>query len=128
METPVLTIRNKEVYQGKENRTLVNLVSAGLSKDSTKTDTVIFKFNATLIGASFSDISTNTSVVEVDTSATTLSSGIEAFAQGIAKADKTIIDLGENVILRPGETITVSIIPNAANPDVTASFNWIDDF
>lgn len=128
VETPVITIRNKNVYQGIENRTLTKLEFAGLSQDSTKTATVKFTYNATLTGASFSDVSTNTSTVEVDTSATAISGGIVAFAQGIAQKDKIVFDLGGDVSLGPGDTITISIIPNAANPDVTAALNWVDDF
>ncbi len=128
-ESPVITIRNKEVYQSVVNRTNMVISFAGLSQDSSKTATVNFTFNATLVGAVFADVSTSTSVAQVDTTATSMSAGTVAFAQGIARTDKTIFQLtDENVILHPGDSLTISIIPVAANPDVTAVFNWIDDF
>lgn len=128
-ETPVITIRCKEVFQGVLNRTSMVISFAGLSQDSTKTTTVIFTFNATLTAASFSDVSSNTSVAEVDTTATALTGGVEAFAQGIGRTDKTIFQLSDDeVFLHPGDTLTISIIANAQNPDVTAALNWVDDF
>ncbi len=128
-ERPVLTIRNREVYQSVVNRTSMILSFAGLSQDGTKTGTVKFTFNATLTGASFSDVSANTSVAQVDTAATVISGGTVAFAQGIARTDKTLFELSdEDVILHPGDSLTISLIANANNPDVTAAFNWIDDF
>ncbi len=128
-ESPVITIRNKEVYQSAVNRTVMILSFAGLSQDTTKTSTVIFTRDATLTGAVFADVSASTSVAQVDTTATTISGGDIIFAQGIARTDKTtfrVVD--DKVILHPGESMTISIIPVAANPDVTAAFNWIDDF
>ena len=127
VETPVLTIRNKEIYQGKQNRVLTKLSFVGASQDSTKPTLVIFTFNAVLTGALFTDVGDNTSVA-VDSVATGISGGEIAFAQGIAREDKTVFELGENVVLRPGDTLTISIIPAVANPSVIASFNWVDDF
>lgn len=127
-QTPVLTIRNKKVYQGVINKVRTRVSFAGLSQDSTKTSNVIFTLNSTLTGASFSDVSSNTSTVESDDSATSISGGQLAFAQGISRTDKTVFTLSEDVVLNPGDSLTISIIPNAANPDVTAAFNWVDDF
>ncbi len=128
-ERPVITIRNKEVYQSVLNRTSMILSFAGLSQDGTKTATVRFTFNATLTGAVWADVSASTSVAQVDTTATTISGGNEVFAQGIARTDKTDFQISdEDVVLHPGDTLTISLIANANNPDVTAAFNWIDDF
>ena len=102
---------------------------AGLSQDSTKTSTVKFTFNAVLTGAVWADVSAATSVAQVDTTATVISGGSVAFAQGIARTDKTIFQLSDDeVVLHPGDSLTISIIPVAINPDVTAAINWIDDF
>lgn len=128
VETPVITIRNKQVYQGKENRVDILLSFAGLSQDSTKTATVRATVNGTLTGASFSDVSTNTSPIEVDISASAISGGEIEGSQGISKAGGTQFDPKGDLLLKPGETFTLSIIPNAGNPDVTAAVTWIDDF
>lgn len=127
-ETPVLTIRNKVVYQGVINRVHTILGLLGLSQDSTKTATVILTRNAKLTAASFSDVDTH-SPIEVDSSATGISGGNILGTQGIAKEDKTDFPRPDpRERLAPGDTVTISIIPNAANPDVTAQFNYIDDF
>lgn len=63
------------------------------------------------------------------TPATAITGGYEAFAEGIAKADKTSFNLtGQDIKLGPGDTLTISIVPNAANPDVNAAINWVDKF
>lgn len=128
VERPVLTIRNKLVYQGVLNRVHTLLGGLGLSQDSTKTALVLVTKNASLTGASFSDADDN-STIEVDTSATDMSGGEVLGVQGITKVDKTEIPNPDpHVELPPGETFTISIIPNASNPDVAAAFNWIDNF
>lgn len=128
IEHPMLTIRNKEVYKGTHNRTHVFLSFAGLTQDSTKPAIVQYTFNAVLTGASFSDVDSN-SIVEVDTTATAMSGGSVAFADGVAKAGRSLFLLqGEDVIIGPGVSLTISIIPGANTPDTVAAFNWIDDF
>lgn len=128
VETAVLSIRNKVVFQGVINRVHSILGLFGLSQDSTKTATVLFTLNAELTGASFADVDTH-SPIEVDSSATGLSGGDVLSTQGIAKEDKTDFPRPDPPVrLAPGDILTISIIPNAANPDVTAEFNWVDDF
>lgn len=128
VETPVLTIRNKLVYQGVLNRVHTILGLLGLSQDSTRTASVILTRNATLTGAVFADVDNN-STVEVDSSASAISGGEIIGTDGIAKEDKTDIprpDPPEQ--LAPGDTVTISIIPEALNPEVNAEVNWVDDF
>lgn len=127
VETPVITLRNRVLYKGVLNRSNIVLSFAGLSQDGTKTATVLFRFNAVLTGASFAEVNAD-SISEIDIAAIEAVGGSEAFAQGIARTDKTVFQLtDEKVTLHPGDTLTISIIPNANNPDVTAAINWIDD-
>ncbi len=128
VEAPVLTIRNKETFQGQVNRVDTLLSLLNLSQDSVKTSTVLLTFNATLTDASFVDAQSSHSTVEVDVSATALTGGEILTAQGIGRTDSVSFNLQEKVALLPGETLTISILPNAANPDVTAAISWVDDF
>lgn len=123
-EAPVLTIRNKEVYQGKLNRSMVGLEFASLATEGTKTVRARFYLNQVLTGTSFSDISANSSTVEYDNAATASTGGSEQLAIGLAKSDSEVIALtGTKFSLRPGDTLTVTA-QSSSSTDVTASFNW----
>ncbi len=127
-ETPVITIRNQVVYQGVINRVHAILGKPGLSQSGVKTSRVIFTRNAKLVGASFADVDLH-SPVQVDTSATAMSGGEVIGSQGIEKDGKTDIPVPDPPErIAPGDTLTMSIIPESANPEVNAGVNWIDDF
>jgi len=109
-ETPVLTIRVKEVFQSTVNRVRVKLVYAGSSVDGTKPAIVRFRVGAVLTGASFSDVSTNSSVVEVDSSATATSNGSLQYAYGLSKAGTENLSLASSTFfLGPSDTISISV-------------------
>ncbi len=128
VEKPILTIRNKLVYQSILNRVHTILGVLGLSQDSTKTATVILTRNATLTGASFSDVDSR-STIQADSSATAISGGEIIAEKPIAKEGETDFQVPDPPLrLAPGETMTISLIANANNPDVTAAHNWVDDF
>lgn len=126
-ETPIVSWRLKEVFQSKENRSKakVNLISA--SVDHVKPCAINFYANQTLTSASFSDISTATSSIEKDTSATASTGGVLLFSVYLGQTGNAIIDLKDDLTAAefgPGNTITATLAPtsgNAAEGDV--SFN-----
>lgn len=127
-ETPVLTIQNKDIFQGKENRTSVKVTFFSLAVDGTKPATFRFKVGDTLTDASYTDVSTNTSVVSYDASATASSGGQELAVVAMGKTDGTFQDVSASTfLLRPGYHLTVTC-ESSANTDATVSFNWEELF
>ncbi len=131
-EVPILTIRNKTVYQSVFNRTEVKILFIAMSVEHSKPMTVNFYENSTLVGASFSDIDTNTSIVQKDTSATAFSGGTLLFSIDLGKEDSEIIDLSSDKhagILLPGNHITATSIPNSGNGSETnVTFSFVELF
>ena len=124
-ETPVLTVRNKSIYASKINRVSLRLKRLMLSTDGTKN--VVFRLyrDATLVAASFVDVSTNTSPSSYDVSASAISGGTVLPGIGMAKIDTQIFDL--DYVLYPDEQITVT----ASSPltvDVVVSAGWEELF
>jgi hypothetical protein len=111
---PVLTIRNKATYAGGKNFITIILERYGFSVEASSANNLaefILIKNGTLGGTpSFVDIHTNNSVVELDTSATSVSDGRELLGSPLAgKNDKSIESLTEyNFLVGPGETITLA--------------------
>jgi len=130
-EIPILSIRNKVVYQNKLNRVDVKLSYMSSSAEHTKAVTVNFYANATLVAASWVDVSTNTSVVEKDTSATSFSGGRKLFSLALGKTGNETIQLTNALagLLHPGDVLTATSIPASGNNSETSiSFNWTEDF
>jgi hypothetical protein len=131
-ETPVLSIHNHTIYQSKINRVRIKLDELSISFEASvakKPAVVRVRLNPTLIGASFSAVDANTSVVRKDTSATAVSGGILIFAQSLTEAAAPIIDLSaRNIKLNPGETVTVSLEASSGTIDPIISFSWKELF
>lgn len=114
-EVPIFTIKNKALYASKTNFIDVILEQMTGSIEASSANNLgelRFVKNATLGGTpeSYSDINTSNSVVEIDTSATTVTGGVEILPIPFAgKNDKHIQNIFDyNVILGPGETMTAT--------------------
>ena len=132
-EIPILTIRNKSVYQGRLNRTRIELVGFGFETDLTSKSAIFRVYrNAILTGSpSFTDEDTNTSVVEFDAAATGISGGDLLESEVLAKVDSETIQLRPlEEILRPNEQLTVTGQPSNANGsnEVGTTINWKELF
>ena len=130
-ETNILTIRNKSTFASKINRVAIELDFIGGAVDGTKNAVLKVIKNTTLGGTpSYTDISTNTSVVEFDTGGTTISGGQVLLTFVVQKVDSKEIDVSDlNIDLLPNDTFTISAVSTtAATTDVTASFSWIERF
>ncbi len=131
-ETPILSIHNHTVYQSKINRVRIKIDELGVSFDASaanKPAILRLRLNPTLTGASFSAVDANTSVAMKDTSATAVSGGALFFAQTLAEGAAPIIDLASrNILLEPGETITISLEASNGTIDPDISLGWKELF
>ena len=131
-ETPVFSIHNHTIYQGKINRVRVELTNLTASIDSTtanKPSTIRIRINPTLTGASFSAVDVNTSVVRIDTSATAVSGGNVEYSEIITEGAAPTINLSKILDkLNPGDTITVSLESSSGNVDSVIAMNWLELF
>lgn len=113
-EVAIFTIRNKSTYASKTNFIDIILLSASASIEASSANnlgTVRLVKNATLGGTpSWSDINTSNSVMEIDTSGTTVTGGKELDSIELAgKNDRDRIPLIDyKIILNPGESITMA--------------------
>ncbi len=113
-EVAIFTIRNKSTYASKTNFIDIVLLGAGASIEASSANNlgnVRLVKNATLGGTpSYSDINTTNSVIEIDTSGTTVTGGKELDVMLLAgKNDSdrvTLID--KEIILNPGDTFTIT--------------------
>lgn len=113
-EVAIFTVRVKTTYASRVNYIDIHpesFMSAIEASSANNLGSVRLVQNATLGGTpSYSNINTNNSVVEIDTSGTTVSGGKELVVIPLAgKNDKGIFDLTPlKIILKHGDTLTVA--------------------
>jgi len=130
-EINVLTIRNKSTYQSVNNRVPVLLDYISVSSDGPKIASFLIYLDATVTGASYTDQSTNTSVIEYSTTGGTISGGSLLIPIEIGKSANSISDLSDlGIIFYPGEQITVSAIAvgGGAGNAVAVGLSWKELF
>jgi hypothetical protein len=129
-ETNIVTIQNKALFVTKTNRVEIELKSFSYGVDGTKPAIIRLVKNATLGGSpSYSDISANTSVVSYDIAGTTLTGGEPIFTISVSKSTGDVIDLSQyNIVLEPGETLTLSVEATSSTTDATGSLVWSEQF
>ena len=132
-EVAIFTIRNKATYVSKTNFIDILLMGTSGSIEATSANNLgeirVVK-NATLGGSPlYSNINTTNSVVEIDTSGTTVTGGTEIGSELLAgKNDKLNRDLiNSKFIIAPGETVTFA--GNSANSStINARCSWRELF
>jgi hypothetical protein len=129
-ETNILTIQNKALFVTKTNRVEIELKSFSYGVDGTKPVIIRLVKNATLGGSpTYNDISANTSVVSYDVAGTTLTGGEPIFTISVSKSAGDVIDLSSyNIVLEPGETLTLSFEATSSTTDTTGSLVWSEKF
>lgn len=92
-KTPLFTLQMKDTFQGENNilQAVIEYISAGA--DGNKTVEFAIIEDATLSGTNFSDFDTPNSVMEIDTSATSISGGREMFSFQVSKTGSETIRL-----------------------------------
>lgn len=129
-ETPICSLRIKEVYQSKLNRSKIKINYISTSVEHTKPCAINFYANPTLVAASFSDLATATSAIEVDTSATSFSGGTLLFTFYLGKTGNGLINLSEDLTAAEfgaGNVITATLAPTSGNAaEGNVSFNFTE--
>lgn len=132
-EVAIFTIRCKATYASKTNfiDSVLELLSASVEAGGANNlATIRLVKNTTLGGTpSWSDINTSDSIMEIDSSGTTLTGGKELLSIQLAgKNDKALIDVTPyDILLRDGDTVTVSGI-SASSATFDASLLWKELF
>ena len=130
--TPVVTLRNNTTFQGKRNHVRARYGTVTLATDGQKAfNWSVFK-NAALVGTSYIQKNSATSVSSYDTSATSVSAPIPDNIGGtmMGKYDNARINLFQGDVtlaVYPGETITLAV-QSAGNGVVSAFVRWIEEF
>ena len=123
-EAPILTIFNKTIYNGKQNRARIKIQFLDIAAEGTKTSNIKFYLNPVLTGASYTEIDANDSIVEYDTSATAATGGIEQFASGLGKSDSRGFNLStSSFALNPGDHLTLTAT-SASAVEIDVGINW----
>lgn len=109
-EKPVLSIRNKLVYGGINNRTRCRVVLTSAAAEHTKPIEVNVYANAVLEGAAFTDFDSGDgfSCMQEDTAATGISGGLYLFTIELGKSGQQIIEVPAftDGVMEPGDIMT----------------------
>jgi hypothetical protein len=126
--TNILTIQNKSTYQSLTNVIPIILQTISIGTDLSKVGIIRVIKNATLGGTpSYTDISTNTSVVSYDVAGTTVTGGTTILTYNLGKTDGATAIIKElGLELDPGDTLTFAAYSTGTG-DVAASVTWLED-
>lgn len=130
-ETNVITLKNPTTFNGVTNRTPVLVDYMSIATDGSGNNTIGVRavINTTLGGSpSYTDISTNLSVMQYDTAGTTLTGGKLVLPTRVARNNQVREGLtGYGIILYPGDTFTVSA-SSATSVAVDVGLSWRELF
>jgi len=131
-EVPVMTIRVKEHFHGRINRTHIfpDLFAAGGENSGSKDIKFRIYANPTLTGpTSYTDVDTNTSVTEIDSSSTGFSGGqelLEVITVGGQASQVVQLPSEAGLHMGPGDRLTITA--ESSQTSVAAgSFGWIEE-
>jgi hypothetical protein len=130
-EVPVMSIRNKLIYQGRFNRVMVKALIMAAGVEHNKTVTLNVYRGAVLTSAAFADVDTNTSVLQKDTTATAFTGGTLLLSLPLGQKGNTVITLDRDDagLLAPGEVFTITAIPaSGTGHEVDFSINFLEQF
>lgn len=129
-ETPMMTLRIGEVFNGKLNKGKCKFLKVSAAVEHTKPVTLNFYSNPTLVGASFANVETNVSIMQIDTSATSFSGGTLLYSLPLGKDGQNMVDLDSDDFagfLVTGDAITVTIAPKSGNAaEATVAVNYVE--
>lgn len=123
-ETPILTIRAKETFEGLVNRALVFPDIVSMAADGTKSVKFRVYINATLGGTPvWADAETGDSVVEYDTAATSVSGGKLIASLITSKIGSGGFEGDRKVKIRKLDTFTITAESSSSNT-VDVGISW----
>jgi hypothetical protein len=124
-ETSVLSIRNVDTFQGKINKVFIQPDLCSISVKGSNTFLIKAIKNTTLGGTPvWTDINANYSVIQYDTSATTVTNGVLIAAVELDAGGSRDFEIGNmNLFLHPGDMCTFSAT-SSSNAQVFLSVSW----
>ncbi len=128
--TNILTIRSKALYNGFPHHVPVSLTKMSMGTEGLRNVVVYILLNATVAGTlTWTDVDTNSSVVEYNTTGTDVTGGRQLSVLAMGKNDARDVDLsGMNIHLEPNDTMTIAAKVTAnGSSDVVTSFTWYED-
>ena len=125
---PVLAIRNLTTVNGLTNRTAISIKTISLGYADTGNCLVQILGNPTIVGGTWSDVLTNESVVEQNTTMTGYSGGRSIAFFTLTDYQTQILRFGdyENMI-QPGQTLLIVFDSTGGAGDALASLSWRED-
>lgn len=128
-ETNIITIKNRTTFASVPNQVRVRPVILTLGTEGNKPVLGNIILNTTLGGTpSFTDFSTNTSVVSIDTAGTTVTGGIQIMSFSLGRSSTQIVDLKSYpIFMNPGDTITITGKSSLSN-EIAVGITWEERF
>lgn len=128
-EAAVFTLKAATTFQGVNSAVMVRLDLVAITGAGNKPVTLYVKRNATLGGSpSYTNYSSNDSVVSIDTAGTTVTGGVtELVLTAAANASDRVSAASFDILMFPGEALTFSTASSVSN-DSTVSIRWREMF
>lgn len=117
IEVPVIAFRNNAFFQGRKNRTVIDLLTAFASNDGNKTAIFRLVLNPVLVGANFVELDADTSTMSVDTEASSFTNGITLAKHLISGDSSDSFDLNSLQLHLPPGTIIGIVAKRLAGAD-----------
>ncbi len=125
-DIPVLSFHGMLVFQGKLNRTKVEVRQVAAAADATKSLIISAWLNPALVGSSFTAVDAATSTIMFDTTATALSGGFLLARATLSKAGSAEMILPD---LIAGQTVCISAEAAASGTnEVSVSATFVEEF
>lgn len=129
-ELPILTVRNKTVYQDKINREKVQLAAISVANDHNKPIQINLYASPTLVDADYTDVDLASSVMEI-ASGSSFTDGdlLFSFTVGPDASEILLLPKPNKTIIIPGDHLTATAKAlSGVGAVVTVTFNWIELF
>jgi len=128
--TNIITIRNKSTYQLVANRVPVIIDGISVAVSGSKPARAKLILGTTLGGSpSYTSVSANDSVIEYDTAGTTVTGGTVLKEWTLAQTGSILLGKADlDIIIYPGEWLTIAAASTISTTDVTATIEWREDF
>jgi hypothetical protein len=131
--TPIFTVRNSFVYKNRANQTVLNLQSVSGGANGAGNALTVFYLikNATLSAGTpnFASYAT-TSATDYDSAATTCTFATNdqlLWSQAIAEDGAFNFNFTDDIMLQPGETLTLAVRSITATAACVGSLNFRED-
>jgi len=123
-EQAILSLRNPATYKSKNNRLFVQALRMSFAADGSKDVAFRVYANSTITGGTYSDLNTEVTPVQRNTTMTGFSGGVQIGTFIIGKVESDVIDLtGSQFKGFPGEEITVTALSdNGSDVSVGVTF------